>query len=162
MLKPRLLSRWQNELFCLHLFEMSQYFPVFNLGLVYAQSHSWKRKWELLKGKTTDLATESIWIFSKSPLPMYKNTALKAATLLLRGDLGESLLVSLPVTTSCICGKRAQIPRLPPTSRKSHAANSGGFCGDAFPQWTSGWNPALHYGCWEGKYRLQALRFSWN
>lgn len=37
---------------------MSQYFPVFNLGLVYALSHSWRRKWELLKGKTIDMTTE--------------------------------------------------------------------------------------------------------
>lgn len=54
-------------------------------------SHSEKRKWELFKGKTTDLTAEviSIWIFSKPPIPMYKNTALKITALLLLDDLGS-------------------------------------------------------------------------
>lgn len=31
-----------------------------------------------------------------------------------------------------------------------------------FPLWASGGNSALHYGCSEAKYRLQAERFFWN
>ena len=67
---------------------MSLYLPVFNLGLVYAQSHSRKSERELLRGKTTALAAErkKTWIFSNPPLPMDKTTALNPTSLLLDGS----------------------------------------------------------------------------
>lgn len=116
LLDPGLLSRWQNELFYFHLFEMSQYLPVFNLGLVYAQSHSQKSKRELLKGKTTALATErrkNLDLLqpttSHGQNHCFKPNIIAAGWLreLLSSDKGLMgrgfpRLLSLPVSTSCL------------------------------------------------------------